>query len=430
MKFKSSLIALAAVCLGLAPGLEAQTSKQPKLKGYFAYKPAHAKDVQNVKEAVGALSNIPGLPLWNYTWQASRDNNVYTGTMVGSDPFSQHNNTSVPTYVVPIILQTNTIGSGFNPNTGIISTHPGATRFDPTAPDYGCLAAPNNVPLTLFEQSPLLANANFNFGGTSVGDTQYVDAFQRAEFWQEIGSSVYSNYHVRLAPHVLAPIFINVPAQYGTTLPQNFFPSCGPMGIIDINWFDSLMTNQVLPSLYFAGVNPSTFPILFVHNVVWAFSPTNLGECCILGYHGATGAPIQTYSPADFDTTGLFGAASKDTAVLSHEIGEWVNDPFGNNLVPAWGGTGQVVGGCQANLEVGDPLSGTQAPPVYMPNGFTYHLQELAFFSWFMGQPSIGLHNWYSDNATFLNDAGPVCSSAFSSSRTSASDELKIVVPR
>lgn len=159
MKFKSSLIALAAVCLGLVPGIEAQTSKQPKLKGYFAYKPAHAKDVQNVKEAVGALSNIPGLPLWNYTWQASRDNNVYTGTMVGSAPFSQHNNTSVPTYVVPIILQTNTIGSGFNPNTGIISTHPGATRFDPATPDYGCLAAPNNVPLTLFEQSPLLANA-------------------------------------------------------------------------------------------------------------------------------------------------------------------------------------------------------------------------------------------------------------------------------
>jgi hypothetical protein len=37
-----------------------------------------------------------------------------------------------------------------------------------------------------------------------------------------------------------------------------------------------------------------------------------------------------------------------------------------------------------------------------MPNGFTYHLQELAFFSWFYRQdPSTGVNGWYSDNGTF-----------------------------
>jgi hypothetical protein len=64
---------------------------------------------------------------------------------------------------------------------------------------------------------------------------------------------------------------------------------------------------------------------------------------------------------------------------MAHEIGEWMNDPFGNNPTPLWGHTGQVSG-CQNNLEVGDPLTGTIVPPVVMPNGFTYHLQELAFF--------------------------------------------------
>jgi hypothetical protein len=44
-----------------------------------------------------------------------------------------------------------------------------------------------------------------------------------------------------------------------------------------------------------------------------------------------------------------------------------------------------------------------------MPNGFTYHLQELAFFSWFYGAPSIGIHGWYSNNDTFTGDAGPPC---------------------
>src|SRR5215472_16401835 len=65
-----------------------------------------------------------------------------------------------------------------------------------------------------------------------------------------------------------------------------------------------------------------------------------------------------------------------------------MDDPFGSNPTPAWGHVGQV-GGCQNNLEVGDPLTGKNIQTVTMPNGFTYHLQELAFFSWFYGAPSI-----------------------------------------
>ena len=30
-----------------------------------------------------------------------------------------------------------------------------------------------------------------------------------------------------------------------------------------------------------------------------------------------------------------------------------------------------------------------------MPNGFTYSLQELAFFSWFYGAPTLGLNGWF-----------------------------------
>ena len=62
-----------------------------------------------------------------------------------------------------------------------------------------------------------------------------------------------------------------------------------------------------------------------------------------------------------------------------------------------------------SNLEVGDPLSGSEAPRIVMPNGFTYHLQELAFFSWFYQARSLGVHGWFSDNGTFLSNAGPVC---------------------
>jgi hypothetical protein len=59
-----------------------------------------------------------------------------------------------------------------------------------------------------------------------------------------------------------------------------------------------------------------------------------------------------------------------DTYFAAHEINEWVNDPFGNNPTPTWGKIGQVTG-CQNNLEVGDPLTGTNPINVKMSNGMT-----------------------------------------------------------
>ena len=287
-------------------------------------------------------------------------------------------------------------------------------------PDHGgdgviddfCLNAPNDVPLNLFQQSPLFNPATFDFGGTIVGTTEYSDAFQRGNFWQVLGDNgTRGKYHTRVDPvQTLKAIVLRIPAKFGTTLPLADFPSCGPLGIIDINYFDFILTTQIIPNL--PGVDPSNLPIFLLYNTVLASPVTDINTCCILGYHGTTGFPIQTYSPGDFDTTGLFGPTISDTAIFAHEIDEWMDDPFGNNPTPVWGGTGQVVGACQNNLEVGDPLTGTDAPPIVMSNGYTYHLQELAFFSWFFGAPSIGIHGWFSDNGTFLTDAGPVCQSA------------------
>jgi hypothetical protein len=350
------------------------------------------------------------LPLFLFSVESNRDDNFYTGVMVGRDPFNNGGGqVSVDTPVIPLVIVTNTIGTTVDAN-GIISTKAGKTVFDPTVANTRCLSAPNNVPFKLAQQSPIFQNAHFNFGGTDVGFTQYVDAFQRANFWNAIDKS---SYHVRLAPRTLAPIVLNIPANKGLALattalgPPAF---CAPLGIVNIDTFDGIITNQLLPLLKARGVNPATFPIFLLSNVVESFTaPTDLNGCCIIGYHGTNGFPIQTYSPSDFDTTGLFGGRKgEDTVTLSHEVAEWVNDPFANNPTPPWGHVGQVPG-CQGNLEVGDPLSGTNNPPIFMPNGFTYHLQELAFFSWFFQTPSIGIHGWFSNNDTFAHDAGPPC---------------------
>ena len=84
-----------------------------------------------------------------------------------------------------------------------------------------------------------------------------------------------------------------------------------------------------------------------------------------------------------------------------------MNDPLGSNPTPAWGHTGQVRG-CQNNLEIGDPLTGTLFPSVTL-SGFIYNPQELAFFWWFYGGPSHAAGNDFSDDGTFSKDAGPVC---------------------
>jgi hypothetical protein len=404
------MLALCAAAPTFLAQEQAQERVKPRLRGYFTVrKPPQGIDLDTVKRE---MANSTTLPLWNFTVGSSRDGNFYLGAMVGRDPYNNPGSVSVPTKVVPVIIKTHKVGVSFDPTTGIITTKPGATTFNPSVADNACLSAPNNVATKLFQESPILNPAIFSFGGTIVGRTQYVDAFQRGNFWKALGSNA-SKYHVLLNPTFLTPIVIDVPAADGLALattalgPPAF---CAPMGIVDFFWFDNFVTSKVIPSLAGKGVNPTTFPIFLFENVVWASPVTDLGTCCILGYHGLTGSPnpIQTYSPVDFEATGLFPASFENAGTASHEVAEWMNDPFVINPTPPWGHIGQQPG-CQGNLEVGDPLSGTEAPRIVMSNGFTYNLQELAFFSWFFGAPSIAVNGWYSDNGTFLTDAGPPC---------------------
>jgi hypothetical protein len=390
-----------------------QQHATPKLQVRHAIKPAKTADSEQVKSAVadGKPSKTPMLPLFTYNVNSDRDGNEYTGVIVGADPFKPwgNKNTEVKTFIVPLIIVTNTVGVSFDPSTGVIGTAPGVTVFDPTKNDNGCLAAPNNNPLRLFQHSPIFDSYDISIGGTDMGHTQYEDAHQRAEFWNVIEDK--DDYHVLFSPIVnVSPIVINVPAAFSTTLPPADFPACGPFGIVDVDWLDTYLNTNVLPALQ-PQVNAGNIPFFMMYNTVMAGPVTNLGSCCILGYHGTTNfTPLQAYSPTDFDTTGLFGPTAGDSNTLSHEAGEFINDPYGNNPTPAWGGVGQVPPGfCQNNLEVGDPLTGLNFSPIGARSGFTYHLQELTFFSWFYSSQSIGIHGWFSNNDTFTTDAGPAC---------------------
>jgi hypothetical protein len=58
----------------------------------------------------------------------------------------------------------------------------------------------------------------------------------------------------------------------------------------------------------------------------------------------------------------------QDIHALSHEVAEWLNDPFINNVVPPY--TNGEGTGCDTIMETGDQLVGNTVPVTI--NGFTY----------------------------------------------------------
>jgi hypothetical protein len=387
-----SLLTAAALLCTVIPAALGQTER-PTLKPYTLVIPAKnfSWAAARTAEATPAAGAPTGLRIWTTTVNSTKDGNAYPIAMVGQSPFSSTTTTNIPTVIIPVVININ------------------GTVFNPTQADPICMVAPNNVPLTVFRQSPLFNNAAFTMNGVNVGSTQYIDAFQRANFWTVIAPT----YHTRLGTITIPAVqTYNVPLGSGAVYSDSLFGNggCGPhhnpngfFGVMDINAFDPWVTGTALPT---AHITPDQFPILLLYNVVMSIGPPTIANCCVLGYHGATAGPPsgKTYSPMEFDTSGIFGSGVSDTSISAHEIGEWMDDPYGNNPTPNWGNIGQVSG-CQGNLEVGDPLTGTNFPAVTMrSNHYTYHLQELAFFSWFYNSqptPSIGAGGKFSNNRTF-----------------------------
>jgi hypothetical protein len=387
-KYVKTLLATVAISLAaLTPAaLASSHATAAKLPAKYKVFPLHGFNPAKINAPAAAGYTVP---LWNSSVVSPVDGHSYSYYMVGKSPLTAQNYPAaiVPAPIVPLVFKF--------PN--------GGPTFDPTKPDASCGQSQSALARTL--ASPIFNNLTYVAGATSLGSAQYVDAFQRASFWKYTKpTGVNPKYHVKLATITENAITISVPAAdaalYGT--------GC-KLGEVDINWLYPYLKTTVFPKLVAAGIDPTSFPNFLVYNVVQYDG--NVNNCCILGYHDsfndAHGNP-QTYAISNYDGTPYFGGSSTDIATLSHEVAEWMDDPFGNNATPAWGHVGQVSG-CQDNLEVGDPLSGTKVPIAV--NGFTYHPQDLAFFSWFYRQnPSWGVNGWFSFAHTFSTGAGPVCS--------------------
>jgi hypothetical protein len=314
-----------------------------------------------------------GLPTWTGTADYPAGNS-FSYTMVGANPFSPPSNPSV-SIPAPVI--------------GLRLNFTGGSSTDATTVDSACGQSQSAVNLAL--NSPLFQN--------DVSGTQFVDAFQRANFYAETSSE--PNYHLLLDGTNAGPaLTIDVPSGFGATTPAGCSPEGGLFGdgstTNGVSWLDQQITDQISSgSLASYGVTPGSVPVFLLYNTVMCGDPACDGIA--LGYHSAfaSSSGTQTYVVADYQTNAGVPPAP-DTEPLSHELGEWADDPFGTNAVPTWGYIGQDLfpdktGTCQQNLEAADPLTGTLATI----DG--YHVQDLAFTSWFYRQsPSTAQDGAYS----------------------------------
>ena len=358
------------------------------LQGRFAVLPARnfSSEIAEAQPEAAATT----IALWGHTVAVGGVDYHYIA--VGKNPLAALSTQSynVPTYVIPVQLTFTSFGNFV---------------ADPTAPDANCSA--HGTALNLTAASPLFNAIPGSLWGTNVGTGQYVDLFQRANYNAYTKpTGVNPDYHTTL---VYTPGgTLMVPVSGGNVTAGR----CGQIGMMDFATWDNYLQTQVMPLL--AAQSPQVAPptslvIFLLYNVVLYQGTTS--DCCILGYHSAFNDPayggaLHTYISVEYDSSRTFSGVA-DVSPMSHEIGEWMNDPSGNNPTPSWGNIGQVSG-CTSTLEVGDPLSGTLSQIYMAGSNFTYHVQDLAFTSWFYRQhPSTGVNGWYSFLGKFLNPSSP-----------------------
>ncbi|HEY6272164.1 MAG TPA: hypothetical protein VIX19_09245 [Terriglobales bacterium] len=226
---------------------------------------------------------------------------------------------------------------------------------------------------------------NFRPYSYQTGLTQFADAVQRAQFFRTMNQ----DWHTLLSPpEMLRPVTIDVPA--GMAKVYRNRASGVTYAVVDTRFFLSHLNTVV----QLEQMRPDALVLILTANVLLA-PLADVKQCCLLGFHTAFAAghvgrvqQIQTLVWASWLDQGLFGNSIGDVTPMSHEISEWMNNPFGTNIVPAWQPVGES-GGCHTNLETADPVAAL--PNAGFPvsiDGFTFHPQTEVLLPWFTRQGS------------------------------------------
>jgi hypothetical protein len=257
--------------------------------------------------------------------------------------------------------------------------------------------------------SPVFQNAEYT---SSDVPTQFVDAVQRAEFY----NVMQTDWHTLLRPSVKTGRTLTIPrGAYFFALNED--GSCCAFVLVDLNVFSKLLfpptandTKSPIGAAEHSGDITAKDVSTFLFPNTYLYFNGNPNECCVLGFHTYDFEPgdasngfrekryVLNYS--SWISPGLFSSGFEDVTALSHEITESLNDPFVGSdgvhgITPWWLSQN---GNCQNDLEVGDVIEGL--PDSTIPirtKGRTYHPQNEALLQWFEFQsPSTAIGGAYS----------------------------------
>jgi probable HAF family extracellular repeat protein len=296
--------------------------------------------------------------------------------MAGTDPQKGSKTTVIPTEIIPLRFVFPD-GQVFNAGTDIVD---------------------GQMPIQGIINSPIFQNYPFVLGGTDVGKTQYGDAFQRANFWDSISTRA-KNYHVILGqPAVLPSQTIIVPSGMGWYFHDPFLNVDIPVVNRD---FLVAQEQSIHSSL---GISPRSLPIT-IWGRVFPESSSMPGYPGAVAWHAAeaVNGGLVTYIGTSYANASDGGFP--DVYPLSHEVAEWMDDPFTDNYTPGWNvpfiapddrcNSGSIVRG---RLEVADPIEFFDEAVVTLSgSAYDYHVTEAMFIDFYTRSPrSRSVNNQYS----------------------------------
>jgi len=343
--------------------------------------------------------NAISVPIWAYRFPYAGQ--LYGSNMVGTDPAAGSSTTVVPVTIVPLRL---------------------TFVRDGQVMDFPGMAA-ELANSSLFSPFPFV-----------TGTTQYLDAYRRGDFWQEV-TTTSPDYHTLLGGPTISPVQNwTVPAAQGLTFID---PAANRRhAYADGAWF-SHQLNQAISSLQ---IDPRSLVIFLAYNtgVVYQGTPDSCFTtgCSVFGgVHGAitSGNPnldaipyrsLNTYAYAEFEDLGdeVPPGLNEHLLAISHELLEWLDDPviigtdpsqpYGpfavGSIVPAWN-TPFNPGGCSNLYEVADPAE-VGGPLIGVPNPTSGKIDLFAdavFHPWFARTASTSLFGFHDIAGYFQQPSDP-----------------------
>src|SRR5689334_9199978 len=198
MRFASvALISASVLALMAMPSAAQSLMGRNGERPMFTYIPSNAPNHKAPARAASQLTQ------WNGSFTDLTGHNV-TYTMAGTNPATNNAPTTIPVVVIPIKM--------------VYGARNGNMTFDP---NVHTVSNGNTVTASTLASPLFKTGVDFVAGSVDLGNTQYVDAYQRGNFWSSVQTN--TNYHVLLgSPTVLAEQTISVARKDGQVVTNPF----------------------------------------------------------------------------------------------------------------------------------------------------------------------------------------------------------------